>query len=92
MLLAAVVLAALGIGLAVIEGSSGAHRHPQPRAGTLARRPRSPAAATAASATRAGVSAPAAELGRLISLGRPIYCAGRRGSEVALTFDDGPGP
>jgi peptidoglycan/xylan/chitin deacetylase (PgdA/CDA1 family) len=28
----------------------------------------------------------------LIALGQPIYCAGRRGNEVALTFDDGPGP
>jgi peptidoglycan-N-acetylglucosamine deacetylase len=27
----------------------------------------------------------------LIALGKPIYCAGRRGDEVALTFDDGPG-
>jgi peptidoglycan/xylan/chitin deacetylase (PgdA/CDA1 family) len=32
------------------------------------------------------------ELRRLIALGRPVYCAGRRGDEVALTFDDGPGP
>jgi peptidoglycan-N-acetylglucosamine deacetylase len=31
-------------------------------------------------------------LSKLISLGHPIYCAGRRGREVALTFDDGPGP
>jgi peptidoglycan-N-acetylglucosamine deacetylase len=29
---------------------------------------------------------------RLIALGRPIYCAPARGDEVALTFDDGPGP
>jgi peptidoglycan/xylan/chitin deacetylase (PgdA/CDA1 family) len=29
---------------------------------------------------------------RLISLGKPIYCAGPHGNEVALTFDDGPGP
>ncbi len=29
---------------------------------------------------------------RLIALGRPIYCAAPRGDEVALTFDDGPGP
>jgi len=28
----------------------------------------------------------------LIARGRPVYCAGRRGREVALTFDDGPGP
>jgi peptidoglycan/xylan/chitin deacetylase (PgdA/CDA1 family) len=32
------------------------------------------------------------EVRRLIALGRPIYCAPRRGNEVALTFDDGPGP
>jgi peptidoglycan/xylan/chitin deacetylase (PgdA/CDA1 family) len=29
---------------------------------------------------------------RLIRLRLPIYCAGRRGHEVAFTFDDGPGP
>jgi peptidoglycan/xylan/chitin deacetylase (PgdA/CDA1 family) len=28
----------------------------------------------------------------LISLGKPIYCAAPHGDEVALTFDDGPGP
>ena len=28
----------------------------------------------------------------LVALGKPIYCAGRHGDEVALTFDDGPGP
>jgi peptidoglycan/xylan/chitin deacetylase (PgdA/CDA1 family) len=32
------------------------------------------------------------EVRRLIALGKPIYCAARRGNEVALTFDDGPGP
>jgi peptidoglycan-N-acetylglucosamine deacetylase len=31
------------------------------------------------------------EIRRLIALGKPIYCAGHRGDEVALTFDDGPG-
>jgi peptidoglycan/xylan/chitin deacetylase (PgdA/CDA1 family) len=29
---------------------------------------------------------------RLLRLGLPIYCAGPHGHEVALTFDDGPGP
>jgi peptidoglycan/xylan/chitin deacetylase (PgdA/CDA1 family) len=29
---------------------------------------------------------------RLLALGLPIYCAGRRGNDVAFTFDDGPGP
>jgi peptidoglycan-N-acetylglucosamine deacetylase len=28
----------------------------------------------------------------LARLGLPIYCGGRRGNEVAFTFDDGPGP
>lgn len=32
------------------------------------------------------------EVRSLVSLGRPIYCAGSHGNEVALTFDDGPGP
>jgi peptidoglycan/xylan/chitin deacetylase (PgdA/CDA1 family) len=29
---------------------------------------------------------------RLIALGHPVYCGGRRGRDIALTFDDGPGP
>ena len=29
---------------------------------------------------------------RLIASGHPLYCGGRRKREVALTFDDGPGP
>lgn len=28
---------------------------------------------------------------RLIRLGYPIYCGGRRGNELSFTFDDGPG-
>jgi peptidoglycan/xylan/chitin deacetylase (PgdA/CDA1 family) len=31
-------------------------------------------------------------LAALASSGRPVYCAAPRGHEVALTFDDGPGP
>ncbi len=33
-----------------------------------------------------------ARIERLVKLGLPIYCGGRRGNEVAFTFDDGPGP
>jgi peptidoglycan/xylan/chitin deacetylase (PgdA/CDA1 family) len=33
-----------------------------------------------------------ATIRRLVALGLPIYCGGSRGNEVALTFDDGPGP
>jgi peptidoglycan-N-acetylglucosamine deacetylase len=36
-------------------------------------------------------SGSSAEIRKLIALGKPIYCGGRRGNEVALTFDDGPG-
>ena len=43
------------------------------------------------SASQAG-SKESSEVRRLIALGRPIYCAGRHGNAVALTFDDGPGP
>jgi len=32
-----------------------------------------------------------AEIRRLAAVGLPLYCGGRRGNEVALTFDDGPG-
>ena len=44
---------------------------------------------TPGSQTRSGESS---EVRRLVALGKPIYCAGSRGNEVALTFDDGPGP
>jgi peptidoglycan/xylan/chitin deacetylase (PgdA/CDA1 family) len=33
-----------------------------------------------------------ARIRRLARLGRPVFCGGRRGHEVAFTFDDGPGP
>jgi peptidoglycan/xylan/chitin deacetylase (PgdA/CDA1 family) len=66
-----------------------------PRARTRAQTPAgSPPAGTGAAPAplpqAAYVSSP--EMRRLIAFGRPIYCAPRRGDEVALTFDDGPGP
>src|SRR5262249_52711338 len=45
------------------------------------------AAAETTKATRARTP-----LERLIASGHPLYCGGRRKREVALTFDDGPGP
>jgi peptidoglycan/xylan/chitin deacetylase (PgdA/CDA1 family) len=36
-------------------------------------------------------AAESARVRALIALGKPIYCGARRGNEVALTFDDGPG-
>jgi peptidoglycan/xylan/chitin deacetylase (PgdA/CDA1 family) len=59
--------------------------------------PESHSAAGRSTRPPAGISAarqaadPAA-VERLIRLGLPIYCAGRRGRAVAFTFDDGPGP
>src|SRR5947209_13122258 len=50
------------------------------------------AAASHRSAAASGATAEASELRRLAALGLPVYCGGRRGNMVALTFDDGPGP
>src|SRR6202030_2689212 len=46
-----------------------------------------------AGAREAGAGYPESSVVRsLVALGRPVYCAGPHGDEVALTFDDGPGP
>jgi peptidoglycan/xylan/chitin deacetylase (PgdA/CDA1 family) len=92
-------LAALAAGVVVIvlaDGSSHAHAHSRTRLSSAMARSGDGAAsgarrasATRDSATRDGESP---EIRRLIALGKPIYCAGTRGDEVALTFDDGPGP
>ena len=92
-------LAALAAGVVVVVlagGSSHAHAHSRAKLSTAAARPGNGAAhgargatAPTASGSRDGESP---EIRRLIALGKPIYCAGARGDEVALTFDDGPGP
>jgi peptidoglycan-N-acetylglucosamine deacetylase len=38
-----------------------------------------------------GEAIESSQIHSLIALGKPIYCARRRGDELALTFDDGPG-
>jgi peptidoglycan/xylan/chitin deacetylase (PgdA/CDA1 family) len=48
--------------------------------------------AGAAGAIAGGDAAQSRQVRSLIALGLPIYCAGPYGNEVALTFDDGPGP
>jgi peptidoglycan/xylan/chitin deacetylase (PgdA/CDA1 family) len=59
--------------------------------------------ATTAPATRASAARDAAQqlpspgaqqaaVDHYASVGRPVYCGGRHGRLVALTFDDGPGP
>jgi peptidoglycan/xylan/chitin deacetylase (PgdA/CDA1 family) len=94
---AALAVLAAGIVVAVLAGgSSHAHAHARAnpsgaaaRAGNASANGAHGTTATSASATRDGESP---EIRRLIARGKPIYCAGSRGDEVALTFDDGPGP
>jgi peptidoglycan/xylan/chitin deacetylase (PgdA/CDA1 family) len=56
------------------------------------------ATSTAPGGSAAGASSPPGagaepdQVRALVALGKPIYCGARRGKEVALTFDDGPGP
>jgi peptidoglycan/xylan/chitin deacetylase (PgdA/CDA1 family) len=88
----AILAAALAavVALAVVLLSGG---------GSHARGPGTPASRVAGKHVRAAgagsAQAPGAasnQVRALIALGKPIYCAARRGNEVALTFDDGPGP
>jgi peptidoglycan-N-acetylglucosamine deacetylase len=97
---AALVLSALAAGLlalALTSGGGSRARARQPAgAGT------SPASGTPASSASGGSKAARPEAGAgypesssvrsLVALGKPIYCGARHGDEVALTFDDGPGP
>ncbi len=88
---AVIVVVAVGVGSGAPHRARSATAPAGRRHGPTAAR----SAARGASSPTAGAAAgggPPAEVSRLISLGRPIYCAGRRGDEVALTFDDGPGP
>lgn len=55
------------------------------------RHPHAHTARIARAASSAEESAESPQVHKLISLDRPIYCAGPKGNEVALTFDDGPG-
>jgi peptidoglycan/xylan/chitin deacetylase (PgdA/CDA1 family) len=87
LLLAAAVLAAGLIALALAVGGSGSPRPRAPRH-SASGSPRPVSGAPGRTAT----PEPSAEVRALIALGRPIYCAPPRGNEVALTFDDGPGP
>jgi peptidoglycan-N-acetylglucosamine deacetylase len=86
-----------GVVVAVLAGgSSHPHAHARAMPSTGVARVDSAAAngahGTAGTSANATRDAESPEIRRLIALGRPIYCAGSRGDEVALTFDDGPGP
>jgi peptidoglycan/xylan/chitin deacetylase (PgdA/CDA1 family) len=99
---AAAILAAV---IAVIASGGGSRAHARastgPGPGPGAARASTGTAAAGSTGARharahgAAVLPGYAESGQvqaLVALGRPIYCAGSRGNEVALTFDDGPGP
>ncbi len=87
---AAAAIAVLA-GLAAFALAGGfAHGHARPAKGRVATT--AAGRSTPKGRPRAGEpSAESAEVRSLIAMGRPIYCAGPRGHEVALTFDDGPG-
>jgi peptidoglycan/xylan/chitin deacetylase (PgdA/CDA1 family) len=92
--IAALVLVATPVAVLLAGGSS----HRGSRSGGLVatagarggarRAPGTPQAA----GTGAAEDGDSAQVRSLVALGKPIYCAARRGNEVALTFDDGPGP
>ncbi len=85
-------LGAIALLLFVLLDSAGSHRQARSPSAAASRddtRPRSTPAHAPGALTVAGEPA---EVHRLIALGKPIYCAAPRGGEVALTFDDGPGP
>jgi peptidoglycan/xylan/chitin deacetylase (PgdA/CDA1 family) len=92
-------LAALAIGVvAVVLSGGSSHAHGRARVkrstGAMPGGGRSTPGerGDAAAAARPARDGDSPEIRRLIALGKPIYCAGARGDEVALTFDDGPGP
>ncbi|HUA75024.1 MAG TPA: polysaccharide deacetylase family protein [Solirubrobacteraceae bacterium] len=84
----AVSLAAVAVAIYLLAGGTGDGDR-APRAGAVATAPRVSAQAPRRPDRRARE---AAEIRRLIAIGKPIYCAGHRSHELALTFDDGPGP
>ncbi len=96
----AIALAAVAVALAVAlaGGRASRARAPLPRSSAHPQQAGGGQAGASAAGGRAGVrtaagrSGESSEIRRLIALGRPIYCAAHRGNEVALTFDDGPGP
>jgi len=86
--LAALALAAgLAIGLSRSSDGVAAPKHPSAH-GARPAGARKSASSPASSLEPSGESP---EIRTLIALGKPIYCGGRKGDEVALTFDDGPG-
>jgi peptidoglycan-N-acetylglucosamine deacetylase len=89
---ALVILLAGLLALAVVLFSGGSHPRAGRSGGSLAAAGAGGSPVARAAPASHAHAREAAELERLIALGKPIYCAAPRGNEVALTFDDGPGP
>jgi peptidoglycan/xylan/chitin deacetylase (PgdA/CDA1 family) len=88
--LAALILIATPV--VVLLAAGGSHSQHRAHGHAPAANGRAPSAASATSGAGPRASAESARVRALIALGMPIYCAARGGNEVALTFDDGPGP
>ena len=85
------VVALLFVAVSVLASSTSRSSGP-PR--SLVVRPPLPAAAPAPRPRRRASASwrPEPAIRRLLRIGLPVYCGGHRGHDVALTFDDGPGP
>jgi len=89
----ALTLATAAVLVTVLLNVGGGHRHEHhARASASAPGRGTGSRGGTASAGSGGQDAESNQVRALIALGKPIYCAARRGNEVALTFDDGPGP
>ncbi len=89
---ATALLAAVLVLAVVLRASSGSSKHRRAaRTGSSASAIGAHETSRKSAAARVSANSKTAEIARLVALGKPIYCAGTRGKEVALTFDDGPG-
>ncbi len=86
-LVALVALVPAGAGVYELARTRTEHRAIPPPPRHVVRRPRQTRVAPVAIATQQ-----AHAITRLQGLGVPVFCGASHGNEVALTFDDGPGP
>jgi peptidoglycan/xylan/chitin deacetylase (PgdA/CDA1 family) len=85
--LAVLVLAAAGVGAGIVLSGGGGSMKAQPTTAS-----RTPVRAAPLPSPRPRKAPKQSSLARLIRIGLPVFCGGPRGRDVALTFDDGPGP
>jgi hypothetical protein len=85
--LAVIVLAAAGVAAGIVLSGGGGSMKAQPTTAS-----RTPVRAAPLPSPRPRKAPRQSSLARLIRIGLPVFCGGPRGRDVALTFDDGPGP